>query len=39
MQWFPLKLFSKIVAAVPLFIFMKISFFDDSYFIFQENGR
>ena len=39
MQWFSFKLFSKNVAAVPFFIFIKINFFDDTYFIFQENNK
>ena len=39
MQWFSYKLFSMIVAAVPFFIFIKINFFDGTYFIFQESNK
>ena len=38
MQWLPFKLLSKIMAVVSLFIFPAISFFDDNYFIFEENN-
>ena len=38
MQWLPFKLLSKIIAVVPLFIFTTINFFDDNYFIFEENN-
>ena len=39
MQWLPFKLFSKIVAAVLLYIFMRINFFHDKDLIFQENNK